>query len=295
MIKSINKEFYGDNVRWFIGLVIDATPPFGLEGRVKVRIFGVHSQSTKDILQSDLPWAQCMVPSTEGGVSGIGRSPKMEAGALVFGFFMDGETSQVPIVLGSLPKIEFPTSIQQSLEFENVVERLTNEDVFFETAIASIDTVNKNIEDDNTGVPDVGVKSFRIAEGVKFFLSSGYTLKQSVSIMSGLDKLSRMSTGRIKENSDAFGLGGWTGARVRSLKTFSQNWEKFSTQLTYVLYELNTSQTQANSRLLAVDTLDEDVLNCQTVFAKEYLKLKAQREIDLIVSAGQRLYQDYMG
>ena len=295
MIKSMNKEFYGDNVRWFIGLVIDATPPFGLEGRVRIRIFGVHSQSTKDILQSDLPWAQCVIPTTEGGVSGLGRSPKLEAGALVFGFFIDGEVSQVPIVVGSLPRIEFPTSIQQSLEFENVTERLTNQSVFYENSIASIDTVNRNIEDSNPNVPDVGVKAFRVAEAVKFFLASGYTLKQAVSITAGLDKTSRMATGKVSETTDAFGLGGWTRQRLRNLKTFSENWEKFSTQLTFVLYELNTTQSQANSKLLALDNLDESKPNCQTVFAKQYLKLKDQRQIDLIVDAAVRLYGDFMG
>ena len=54
-MKSLLSEYYGDNVRWFVADVIDSTPPFGLEGRVRVRIHGVHSPSTKDIKQSDLP------------------------------------------------------------------------------------------------------------------------------------------------------------------------------------------------------------------------------------------------
>ena len=41
----IQSEFYGDNVRWFIATVIDASPPFGFEGRVKIRVHGLHSRN----------------------------------------------------------------------------------------------------------------------------------------------------------------------------------------------------------------------------------------------------------
>ena len=102
----IPSEFYGDNVRWFIATVIDASPPFGFEGRVKIRVHGLHSPETYLLPQQDLPWAQCVLPTTEGGMSGIGKVPKLQANALVFGFFMDGMQSQTPVVVGSLPHIE---------------------------------------------------------------------------------------------------------------------------------------------------------------------------------------------
>ena len=53
----IQSEFYGDNVRWFIATVIDASPPFGFEGRVKIRVHGLHSPETYLLPQQDLPWA----------------------------------------------------------------------------------------------------------------------------------------------------------------------------------------------------------------------------------------------
>ena len=34
-LNPVPYEYYGDNVRWFIATVIDASPPFGFEGRVK--------------------------------------------------------------------------------------------------------------------------------------------------------------------------------------------------------------------------------------------------------------------
>ena len=77
-LNPVPYEYYGDNVRWFIATVIDASPPFGFEGRVKIRIHGLHSEETYLLPQQDLPWAQCVLPTTEGGVSGIGKSPKIQ-------------------------------------------------------------------------------------------------------------------------------------------------------------------------------------------------------------------------
>ena len=111
-MKAINKEYYGDDTRWFVATVIDGSPPRGLEGRVKIRIHGVHSPSTKDIPQKDLPWAQVMMPGDTYGVSGLGTACHIQAGALVFGMFLDGKASQLPFVFGSMPRIEYPTTIQ---------------------------------------------------------------------------------------------------------------------------------------------------------------------------------------
>jgi hypothetical protein len=108
-------KYYGDKTRWFVGDVIDGTPPYGYEGRVRVRIHGVHNPSARQIAQNDLPWAQVVLPTTEGGVSGLGTTPRIEAGALVFGFFMDGKQSQVPLILGSIPRTEYPSPVQKSV------------------------------------------------------------------------------------------------------------------------------------------------------------------------------------
>ena len=110
-------EYYGDKTRWFIATVINSTPPIGYEGRVKIRIHGLHKASTVNIPEDHLPWAQCVLPTTEGGVSGIGKIPRVLPNALVFGMFMDGKSSQTPIVLGSLPRIELPTQIQKDTKF----------------------------------------------------------------------------------------------------------------------------------------------------------------------------------
>lgn len=101
-----DRKFYGDETRWFVGVVEDNDDPEQL-GRVRVRIFGIHSPYYKDIEIEDLPWAAVLMPATEGGVSGTGRSPNgIQQGAYVFGLFLDGKQSQNPLILGSIPKFE---------------------------------------------------------------------------------------------------------------------------------------------------------------------------------------------
>ena len=102
MIPS-NKEFYGDTTRWFVGRVININDPLEM-GRVKVRIVGVHDNN--EIPDGDLPWATIVVPVTEGGSSGFGASTGIKEQAQVYGIFLDGTHSQLPMILGSMPKYE---------------------------------------------------------------------------------------------------------------------------------------------------------------------------------------------
>tara|TARA_R100001377_G_scaffold1304_2_gene1080 strand:- start:1849 stop:2811 length:963 start_codon:yes stop_codon:yes gene_type:complete len=102
-------SFYGDAFRWFFGTVTETgTDPEELH-RVKIRIDGVHG---KNISNNDLPYAQCILPTTSGGTSGIGENPAMLPGARVCGFFADGQMSQLPIILGPVPHIGLPNGIQ---------------------------------------------------------------------------------------------------------------------------------------------------------------------------------------
>lgn len=105
MIPERYLDFYGDETRWFIGTVIDINDPQQI-GRVKVRIMGIHSDNILDIPDHTLPWAQCVVPITEGGVSALGNILGIQPDARVFGIFLDGTNSQLPLVLGSLPRLE---------------------------------------------------------------------------------------------------------------------------------------------------------------------------------------------
>lgn len=288
-MKPILSEYYGDNTRWFIATVVDASPPYGFEGRVKIRVHGLHTSSTRLIPQNDLPWAQCILPTTEGGVSGIGRMPKIQSNALVFGMFMDGVNSQTPIVFGSIPHVEIPTQTQLQQPLEDVGEDNKPEGLW-ESVVAAVKPKEIDIENDNSGNISTRVRLSRERTTVKFFLNVGYTVKQSIAIASGLSYASGMRTG---VNVQSKGLANFPETRYFDLQNFSNNYPQFMTQLTFVAYELNGSQTGANIRLLQTDKLEGKSGACE-IFSRYYLgridktfikqvELKARRMTDRIV------------
>ena len=100
MIPSSFTEFYGDQSRWFLGEVVNVKDDPEKLGRVKVRVFGVYD----DIDEADLPWAQIVVPVTTGVHEGKGQYLGILKGTQVFGMFLDGKSSQLPMVIGTVPK-----------------------------------------------------------------------------------------------------------------------------------------------------------------------------------------------
>ena len=245
-------EYYGDNVRWFIATVIDASPPFGFEGRVKIRIHGLHSDEIYELPQQDLPWAQCVLPTTEGGISGIGKSPKLQPNSLVFGFFMDGNHSQTPIVLGSLPHLEFPTLTQNNQVLEDVGDDSKPEGLFARLSriVTPIDTgiENNNTESNPRKLRRI-TRDKRVKYSVQFLLNLGYTENQAIAITSGLFISSRMVTGQT-------GLADFSKHRFSNLIAFSSAFRKFTTQLEFVVFELRGEKQNANIKILQTDSLE---------------------------------------
>jgi hypothetical protein len=96
-------DYYGDDVRWFVGNVVSLDDPKQI-GRMRVRIYGVHPESTVDVPDDDLPWASVAAPITSGSNGGVGAYLGVQVNSLVFGFFLDGQHSQLPLVLGAVTK-----------------------------------------------------------------------------------------------------------------------------------------------------------------------------------------------
>lgn len=91
---------FGDFV-WWMGVVEDRDDPEKM-GRVRVRIFGFHTDDLGDLPKDKLPWAFPVLPIVSASISGYGVSPTgMFEGTHVFGFFADGHDAQVPIVVGT--------------------------------------------------------------------------------------------------------------------------------------------------------------------------------------------------
>lgn len=282
-MKPILSEFYGDNTRWFIATVVDASPPYGYEGRVKIRVHGIHTESTRLIPQSDLPWAQCVIPTTEGGASGIGRMPQLQSSALVFGMFMDGVNSQTPIILGSLPHIENPSIVQQGQRFEDTGTD-NKPETLFEKLGAALKPKTTDIQNEAAGNINNLVKLARENTSVTFFLNLGYSVKQAIGITAGLTHASGMRTGTNPQSS---GIGNFRNGRYQDLLRFSSKNNEFLTQLTFVAYELNGSQSATNIRLLQLDRLDNNGI-CQ-VFSRYYLEKPDNATSKQIELAARRL------
>lgn len=245
---SLPREYYGDDIRWFVATVVNATPPPGFEGRVRVRIYGVHNQYTGDISESDLPWAQVLIPNTEGGISGLGRIPQLTAGAFVFGIFLDGKSSQLPLIVGSFPRIELPTEVQRrdgQKEFSFNTEQEKQQNV-----------VNIKIDDDDSRTGRSVAR--RRSQALKFFIDNGFTPMESAAITGNLETASNFETYASDDDSDEEGIGKWDtkrGNRYQKLIQFGSlfdpknTFKTYSTQLQFVVYELRTSQGLANKKL----------------------------------------------
>jgi hypothetical protein len=104
----LKSNFLGrDGFRWWIGQI----PPESSHGgqingagwgnRFKVRIMGYHPYNTVELPNEDLPWAQCLLPTTSGtGAGNNSTTVKVSPGDTVFGFFLDGDNAQIPVIMG---------------------------------------------------------------------------------------------------------------------------------------------------------------------------------------------------
>lgn len=77
----------------------EKVPGFG--ERYKVRIMGHHTAVPSELSDDELPWATVMYPVTAGGGTGASsQTCNLRQGMFVFGFFMDGEDGQQPVIMG---------------------------------------------------------------------------------------------------------------------------------------------------------------------------------------------------
>ena len=124
-----NPGFLGGSFLWWVGQVADQSvwkenvkdskhkgsgeiPGWGY--RYKVRIIGLHDQGEAIIPSDQLPWAQVMYPVTSGGGQGKSyQTPGIKQGNFVFGFFLDGQDQQIPVIMGILgANAQVPKSTQ---------------------------------------------------------------------------------------------------------------------------------------------------------------------------------------
>ena len=101
-----------DGFNWWIGQVEnDGSDPehdgtqskdYDYTGKVKVRIVGYHNPDKEILPTRDLPWASCVMPVVYAMKSGMGSIQQLQVSSWVVGFFMDGSSAQIPIIMGSI-------------------------------------------------------------------------------------------------------------------------------------------------------------------------------------------------
>ena len=75
----------------------------GFGERYRVRIMGYHTANKEDLPDNELPFATIMYPVTAGsGSGGASQSSNITQGSFVFGFFLDGEEAQQPVIMGMI-------------------------------------------------------------------------------------------------------------------------------------------------------------------------------------------------
>jgi hypothetical protein len=122
----LQSHFLGrDGFRWWIGQI----PPLSSMGkqvegggwgnRFKVRIIGYHPYSTTDLPNEDLPWAQCLIPTTAGsGAANVATGVQLQQGDIVLGFFLDGDNAQIPVILATFGRTDQVPSATYKNPFE---------------------------------------------------------------------------------------------------------------------------------------------------------------------------------
>jgi hypothetical protein len=103
-----------DGFYWWIGQVANQnswksksqfSEEKGSDGKVwaarcKVRIVGHHTFDGNVLPDDDLPWAQIMMdPAFGSGQGGMGATINLKGGETCFGFFIDGDDAQQPVIM----------------------------------------------------------------------------------------------------------------------------------------------------------------------------------------------------
>ena len=262
MTPTIPTEFYGDNIRWFLGVVEDILDPLHL-GRVRVRIYGIHDALHENVDPTDLPWATVVAPITDPGVSGMVSPYGVQPGAQVFGIFMDGKTSQIPLVLGSIPH-------RDDLAVENTSVNTT--------FVPLAGNINRGVRANRIG--SVTKKPIPLVEGgneekafnfLKSYLESkgaAYAAEGAAGLVGNfLHEAGAGLKPDTQEKAPIAGRGGlgiaqWTGPRRRTLENIfcksidpSTSPTDFETQLQYVAWELENTHTNVLANLKKAKTV----------------------------------------
>lgn len=135
----LKTNFMGrDGFRWWVGQIPPEGKDYDLQqngggwgNRIKVRILGYHPYSVVELPNKDLPWATILMGTSDGsGAQNRATSVSIAPGDTVFGFFLDGDNGQVPVIMGVFGRTsQVPTSEFQApfVPFTGNTEKVGND------------------------------------------------------------------------------------------------------------------------------------------------------------------------
>jgi hypothetical protein len=260
----MTQGFYGDETRWFIGRVVNNTDP-DQRGRIQIRIYGIHTENKIDIPNYALPWAETLLPVTEGGASGIGRIPQLLPSALVFGIFLDGKTSQQPLILGSMSTNEAPSSVQRLAASGRGDAAFFTPEALGQNGTVVSPTLRSNFQNGNATIDQ------RRVICMNFFTENGLSPIAAAGITGNLEAESNFNPGVVSEfvNESSQGIAQWNpdAGRLQKLKRFATRQNKdfldIFTQLEYIIHELRGKSVN-NDGGGSFATLNTKLSNCTT-------------------------------
>lgn len=113
-----------EGLHWFVGVVEDREDPKKL-GRVKVRVYNLHSENKALMPTDQLPWATIMMPAFFPSHEKVGLSPNgLTVGSTVIGFFMDGYDANQPVIMGTIHGI--PNNDEQKHDVPEPAREINN-------------------------------------------------------------------------------------------------------------------------------------------------------------------------
>ena len=278
MIPSSDIDFYGDTTRWFVARVININDPLQM-GRVRIRIIGIHDNP--QITEDYLPWAQVVIPVTEGASSGIGTNTGIKEQAQVFGVFLDGKNSQVPIVLGAMTKYE--ENIQEEVEQGNTQPSEARKS-------ALVSGIHKNVQPP-TEVDRIYLQGDTNAERCYNFLVTkeglGLTPEQACGIIGNLcvESGAEINPQALNTTEGSFGIAQWNpaetaGDRFGKLRKFADslniNVNSLYVQLLFIREEMIKESYLGLGELKRAKTAEDAAL----IFMRKYERPGYVREKD---------------
>ena len=111
-----------DGFVWWFGVIENRKDPLQT-GRCQVRIFGWHTEDKNLIPTEDLPWAHPVMPLNTNTATGLAA----KEGDMVFGFFLDSDDAQFPVMIGIVPGIpDIKPNISKGFSDQRTVSNLAS-------------------------------------------------------------------------------------------------------------------------------------------------------------------------